>query len=187
MTARADSVGRLASAERVLVLGPSGSGKTYLSRRMAPLLGHEVIHLDRRFWQPGWVATPQAEWRQAVQAMVAGDRWLIDGTYESTLDLRVAAADAIVVIEKSRLACFWGVLRRWLVHGRKPRPDAPAGQPIDRAFLRYVWRYPTHTRPLVDAAIARHGPHKNVIVVKGSRGIRSLLAELRSHTDEVAA
>jgi adenylate kinase family enzyme len=164
MTARGDPVSRLASADRILVLGPSGSGKTYLSRRMAPVLGHEVIHLDRRFWRPGWVATPQAEWREAVRAMV---------------DLRVPAADAIVLIERSRAACLWGVLRRTLANGRKPRPDAPAGQPIDRAFLRYVWRYPTHTRPQVDAAIARHGPDKNVIVVKGSRGIQALLAELR--------
>lgn len=186
MTSRRDRIERLASADRILVLGPSGSGKTYLSRRMAPLLGHEAIHLDRRFWRPGWVPTPRAEWQRVVRGIVSVDRWLIDGTYESTLELRLPAADTVIVIEQSRVACLWGVLRRSLAHGRRPRPDAPAAQPIDRAFLRYIWRYPTRTRPLIDAAIERHGQDKNVIVVEGGRGIRSLLAELRAHSGEIA-
>jgi len=181
MTSSGNAVARLASADRILVIGPSGSGKTYLSLLLARLLDRDVIHLDNRFWHPGWVSTPQAQWRESVHRMVEADRWLMDGTYESTLETRISAADTIIVIERSRLACLWGVIRRSIIHRSAPRPDAPPGQPIDRAFLCYIWRYPTQTRPAIDAAISQHGHGKNVIVVRGARGIRTLLAELRAH------
>jgi adenylate kinase family enzyme len=180
MSVRPRAVDALISSNRILVIGPSGSGKTYLARRLARLLESPVIHLDACFWRPGWVSTPQAEWRQRVDTLIRPARWIMDGTYESTLQLRIAAADAIIVIERSRPACLWGVLQRTITHRSAPRPDAPRGQPIDRAFLRYIWQYPVRTRPLVQRLLAEHGRHKAVVVLNGPGDIDTLLLQVRT-------
>ena len=103
----------------------------------------------------------------------------MDGTYESTLDLRIPAADAVIVLEVGRLSCFLGLLRRRFLNGRNPRPDAPPGQRIDRAFLRYLWRYPAATRPLLLAELREHGDGKTVIVVHGRSQVSRLVDDIR--------
>lgn len=166
-------------ARRVLVLGSSGSGKTYLSARLGELLHIEVLHLDAYFWRPGWVSTAEHEWRGIVSQLTRKSSWIMDGTYENTLDLRLPEADTVVVIEQSRWICLWGVLKRRLFFDGPGRTDAPAGQRIDLPFLRYIWEYPSATRPLVHRLIQQYGPDKRLIVLTGAREVRQLLRSVR--------
>jgi adenylate kinase family enzyme len=172
-------VERVCSAERILVVGPSGSGKTQLALRLGELLGLPLVHLDAHRWRPGWVALPDRDWRPVVAELIRAPAWIMDGTYESTLDLRIPAADAVIVVEVRRLYCLLGLFRRRFLDGRRLRPDAPAGQRIDRAFFRYLWRYPVATRPLLLAQLREHGDGKTVMVLHGRRQVRRLVQDVR--------
>lgn len=174
-----EQIDALLTSKRILVLGPSGSGKTYLTLRLSEILGIRAIHLDACFYRPGWAATPQDEWLRVVQSMIQRPRWIMDGTYESTLQLRLPAADAIVVLELSRWASVWNVIRRKLVQ-RGPRPDAPPAQPIDRAFLRYIWQYPSHSRPRVQRLIELYARGTLRLDLFGRAQIECLLAAVES-------
>lgn len=165
---------RLKSSRRILVLGPSGAGKTRFSISLARLLEIPLVHLDACFWKPGWVSMPQQEWRARVRELVQGEAWIMDGTYEASLDLRIPAADTAILLECPRWTCLWRVLKRRLNPGDAQRPDAPPGQRVDRAFLRYIWRYPSVTRPFVLDAIRRYGADKTLIVLRDARQIASL-------------
>jgi len=177
--AAGDEVERVCGAERILVVGPSGSGKTRLSLRLGELLSLPVVHLDAHRWQPGWVALPDRDWRPVVAELTRAPAWIMDGTYESTLDLRIPAADAVIVVEVRRLYCLLSLLRRRFLEGSRLRPDAPAGQRIDRPFLRYLWRYPVATRPLLLAELRKHGDGKTVIVLHGRRQVRRMVEDVR--------
>jgi adenylate kinase family enzyme len=168
---------RLRGASRILVVGPSGSGKTHLALRLGSLLRLPVVHLDAQRWRPGWVGLPDDEWRPVVRALAREPAWIMDGTYESTLDIRVPASEAVVLLERPRLLCLLGVLRRSIAGRHRARPDAPPGQPLDRAFLRYIWRYPVATRPVLLAHLREH-EDTAVIVLRGRREAARLLREL---------
>jgi adenylate kinase family enzyme len=157
------SINALLSSRRILVLGPCGSGKTCLTRELSRVLDLPAVHLDAAFWRPGWISTPQPEWRNVVSDMVRQESWVIDGTYESTLDLRIPAAEAIIVTKCPRWVSLWGVIRRSMYYRHRPRPDAPPGQPIDLAYLRYIWKYPRVTSTVVHDLIEKHGPDKPLI------------------------
>jgi adenylate kinase family enzyme len=167
------------AARRILILGSSGSGKTYLSLRLAQLLELEVIHLDNAFWQPGWRPTAPMEWRQVVSSLVQKDGWIMDGTYENSLDLRLPAVDCVIVIERPRWVCLGNVVMRTIKFHNKPRPDAPTGQKLDYPFIKYIWRYPSVTQPVVYELLGKHGADKDLIVLKGRQAIKQLLAELQ--------
>jgi|GEM_PF-6982669 len=79
--------------QRVLIVGPSGAGKSWLAKRIAARTGLPVVHLDREFWQPGWVETAKPVWRARVKELAAGERWIMDGDYGGTLALRMERAD----------------------------------------------------------------------------------------------
>jgi adenylate kinase family enzyme len=47
---------------RILVIGCSGAGKSTLAWAIANRHQLPLIHLDRFFWRPGWVAPSEPEW-----------------------------------------------------------------------------------------------------------------------------
>lgn len=115
-----------------------------------------------------------------VSSLVREERWIMDGTYESTLDLRIPAAEVIIMLNQSRWACLRGVVRRSLAYRNKPRPDAPSGQPIDLAYLRYIWGYPVRTDPLIRELIEKHGPQIPVIRLDKREDIEMLISILQA-------
>ncbi|TNF98974.1 MAG: adenylate kinase [Gammaproteobacteria bacterium] len=176
------SVDALLSSKRILVLGPCGSGKTCLTRQLSRILELPAVHLDANFWHPGWVSTPQPEWRCVVSSLIKKESWIMDGTYESTLDLRIPAAEAIIVVKCPRWISLWGVIRRSMIYRNKPRPDAPSNQPIDLAYLQYIWKYPVQTDALVNELIKEHGPDIPVIRLGNRKSIESFISALQANS-----
>ncbi len=180
MTCR-DSIAQLQTARRILVLGSSGSGKTTLSWQLSRVLSIEPIHLDAHFWRPGWVSTPQARWHEVVSSLIQRESWIMDGTYEGTLHLRIPAADCLIVLDVPRLTCLWRVLKRKVTIDDHRRLDAPSGQTIDRAFLRHIWNFPVVTRSVIDDCIERFGPKKTLIQPRGIDEIQLLIQQLEQN------
>ncbi|MBI1650523.1 adenylate kinase [Hyphomicrobium sulfonivorans] len=130
--------------QRILVIGSPGAGKSTASRRVARMLDLPLVHLDRHYWQADWEPTSPEQWREKVRQLVAAPRWVIDGNYTSTLDLRLASADTVIYLDFSTALCLTRVLRRTLRNLGRERPDElPPGCPerLDPAFLRYVIRF----------------------------------------------
>jgi adenylate kinase family enzyme len=166
--------------KRVLVIGSGGSGKSTLARRLGERLGLPVIHLDRFYWNAGWVETPKDEWKRKVEGLCAGDAWVMDGNYSGTLEVRLAACDTVVFLDLPRALCLWRVLKRAVVYRRRPRPDMAPGcrENFHPEFLHWVWTYPQRSRPDVLAMLERVAADKRVIRLCSSEEVERFLAEV---------
>jgi adenylate kinase family enzyme len=82
-----------------VVTGMAGAGKSTFSRALAAKTGLPVIHLDIYYWKPGWVEPSEDEWREKQRALVSTDKWILDGNYHGTLDLRLERADKAVFLD----------------------------------------------------------------------------------------
>ena len=91
---------------RVLVIGCSGAGKSTFSKALAAETGLPLISLDAEYWRPGWTQPPRAAWRSNVAELCARDVWLMDGTFDSSLDLRLPRADTVVWYKLPRWRCL---------------------------------------------------------------------------------
>ena len=148
--------------QRIVVVGCQGSGKTRLARQLGNRLALPVVHLDVLYWRPGWQPTDKAGFRARVAAAIAGDAWVVDGSFAGlAMDLTLARADTLVIIERPRWLCQWRILRRSALDRHGLRPDLPAGCPemFDLALLREAWRYDRERRPMIEAERERHGGH----------------------------
>jgi adenylate kinase family enzyme len=162
---------------RVLIIGPGGAGKSTLAGRLADATGLPVVHLDARYWRPGWDATPVEEWRSVVSTLVDAPEWIMDGNYGGTLDLRIPAADTIIYLDWPRALCIWGVVKRRLRPGTA-NPSRAAGCPerLSPEFLWWIWTYPTRRRPDILRRLKDVSDEKTVIVLRSRREMNALVA-----------
>lgn len=135
--------------QRVLVIGPCGAGKSTLSVELARRLALPVHHIDQLNWQPGWVEGGKDELRTKLDAIVAGERWLIDGNYGGTMDIRLARADTVVYLDYPIRLCLRRLLGRIWTYRGLTRPDMTRDCPerFDLAFFFYVMMWNRGPRP----------------------------------------
>lgn len=126
--------------QRVLVIGSPGAGKSTLSHALAARTGLPLFHLDKLFWLPGWVERDRDEGRAELAKVLAGERWIIDGNYGSTMPMRVARADTVVWLDYPTWLCLGRVFKRWWQYRGTARPDMTEDCPenLNLEFLLYV-------------------------------------------------
>lgn len=101
---------------RVAVIATaSGCGKTTFGRQLAARLGVPFVELDAINHQAGWRELDANELRRRVEPLVAGEAWVIDGSYRGKLgDLVVESADTVVWLDLPRRVWFRRLVLRTL-------------------------------------------------------------------------
>jgi adenylate kinase family enzyme len=171
------SVGR-----RVVVTGMAGAGKSTFSRALSAKTGLPVIHLDVHFWKPGWVPTPDDEWREKQRGLLAGEEWIVDGNYHATLGLRLERADTVVFLDRP----WWICAQRAFARGVSKRPagfELPVG--CDESAWRRlrdewslvwrIWRVRRSERERELGILSQHGKHVRLHVLRSRRAVRGFL------------
>jgi hypothetical protein len=170
--------------QRVLVDGMMGSGKSTFARALAAMSGLPLIHLDVRYWKPGWVRPSDDEWRERQRALLAGESWIIDGNYNETLALRLERAETVVFLETP----WWLCASRAFVRGlRTPVGKMPDGceDSLNRRLrvewggVGKIWRN-RHSEPeYARSEIFRHASDTTVHVLRSRREARAFLDAVR--------
>lgn len=167
--------------QRIMIIGPSGSGKSTLARALGKRLGLPVVHLDRAYWGPGWVAPRKDVWRGTVAELAANDTWVMDGSYSSTVDLRLPRTECVIWLDLPRRIYFPRTVWRLIRHYGRERGDVGRGCPerFDLGFFRdWVWTYPSRGRPRDAALMAKLPAHIRAVVLRSPRQVRQFVAGL---------
>jgi adenylate kinase family enzyme len=98
--------------ERIVIIGATGSGKSTLAAALAAKLRLPFTDLDDLYWQPGWIETPPADFRAAVDAATSAPQWIIAGNYSAVRDLTWGRADTLIWLDYGFPRVLWQLLRR---------------------------------------------------------------------------
>ncbi len=165
---------------RILIIGCSGGGKSTLARAIGVKLALPVFHLDKLWWQPGWVELGHEIFRPLVRNLVAEERWVIDGNYSDTWDIRMPRADMIIWVDLPRRVCLWRVFRRAVTQLGTVRSDMARGCPerLDLEFFLYVWSFRKKNEKRIEAALREYGQDARIIRVRSDSEAAVLLTRV---------
>ncbi|KGP71174.1 DNA topology modulation protein [Pontibacillus yanchengensis] len=171
---------------KIIVIGSPGAGKSTFSKQLASRLDIPVYHLDALFWKPGWVESSREELKQNQFQLINHEKWIIDGNFRSTIDIRIEAADTVILLDRSRWICLYRVLKRRVMYRNTIRSDMGKGCPerVHPEFMKYVWRFPKDKlAPLKEKlAMVRH--EKNVFVLTTENEVERFLVSVQGDANE---
>lgn len=172
---------RLSLMERIAIIGCGGSGKSTVAKNLGSLLDLPVTHLDAIYYDANWRPLPQDQFAAEQEKLVAAERWLIEGNYASTLQVRMTAADTVIFLDVPASVCLWGILqRRWRYRGGQHHQDGVFDR-ITWSFIKYIWGYRKSMKLRVTALAAEHAGHAKLIVLSSRRAANQFVAHAANH------
>ncbi|MBC2902184.1 topology modulation protein [Streptomyces cupreus] len=161
--------------KKVAIVGCGGSGKSHVARALGDVLDAPVTHLDAAFYDDEWNELPMEKFAAVQRDLVAQEKWVIDGNYNSTLQIRLEACDTVVLMDVSTPAALWGVFSRQLRHGAGHKGNGVHNR-IHWGVIKYVATYRRKMRPRVMAKIDQFAAgHADVVLLTSRRQTRRWL------------
>ncbi len=145
---------------RILILGCSGSGKSTLARALAARTGLPLVHLDNIWWRADGTHISRDDFDRALDGLLRGEQWIMDGDYSRTYEVRLRAADTVVFLDYPESVCMDGIRARV----GQARPDNPwTESTLDPELVSLVQSYRRDNRPQVFALLQKY-PDKQALI-----------------------
>ena len=146
--------------KKVIVIGCPGSGKSTFSRSLHEKTGIPLYCLDMMYWNADKTTVERAVFRARLAEVMKEDSYIIDGNYQSTMEMRLAACDTVFFLDYDLDTCLSGVAARM----GKLRADMPwIETEEDPEFTALIKSYIPEQRPKVMALLQKYR-EKNIIV-----------------------
>ena len=159
---------------RILILGCPGSGKSTFARKLAAKMGLSLIYLDNVWWRADGTHISRAEFDRALDELLAGEKWIMDGDYSRTYEVRIRACDTVIFLDYPEEVCMAGIIARV---GQK-RPDIPwTESALDPELVALVQNYARDDRPQVLALLQKY-PEKQALIFTSRDQAARWLSEL---------
>ena len=148
---------------KIVVVGPSGAGKSEFSRKLNKILNIELFHLDNIFWNEDKTHIEREEFDNKLSDILHKDRWIIDGDYSRTYEVRFKKADTIFFLDYPKDICLEGANSRI---GKK-RDDLPwIEEEFDNEFKKWIINWFIETKPILIELINKYKNDKSIIIFK---------------------
>ena len=165
---------------RIAIVGAPGTGKTTLANILSEIYNIPATHIDGIHHLENWVTRNQEERDQIILKVVQQEKWIIDGTYKSTVRARFESADLIIWLDFSTLAQIKGVMQRYLKNKGIEKPEIPGcKEKMDKEFFTYVLKYNKNKRRFIVENLEGIDKEK-LIVFKNRRQVNKWIKELKA-------
>jgi len=161
--------------KKIIVIGRPGSGKSTLSKELHRRTGLPLYHLDMMYWNADRTNVEKNIFLERLSAVLEEDEWIIDGNYQSTMELRIQKCDTVIFLDYPLDICFEGILER----RGKPRSDMPWIEPeqYDEEFIESTKNYNLQNRPQVMKLLDAYS-YKNILIFKNRNEADDFLSQL---------
>ena len=90
--------------KKIIVIGCPGSGKSTFAGKLNKKTGLPLFHLDNIWWKEDKTNISKEEFDQILNSIVCQDKWIIDGNYKRTFEIRMNACDTIFFLDYRNMA-----------------------------------------------------------------------------------
>lgn len=153
-------------------MGCPGSGKSTFARQLRDITGLPLHYLDMIWHLPDRTTVPEEVFDRRLLELAAGERWIIDGNYRRTIELRLRACDAVFLFDLPAEDCLAGAMARV---GRR-REDMPwVEEALDDEFRQWILDFPQDQLPVIYEHLSRYGEGREITVFRSRREAETYL------------
>ena len=166
--------------ERVMIIGCGGAGKSTLARKLGEKTGLPVVHLDQIYWRPGnWQHLEREEFDCLLMTELDKPRWILDGNFNRTMELRLERCDSVIYLDINRVQCILGWLKRVITNWGTARPDMAPGcnEWFDPEFGKWIWNFNKQNRERYLKLLGQQ-MDKKIYILKKRRQVKRFLESL---------
>ena len=162
---------------KVIIIGCPGSGKSTFARALHEKSGFPLFHLDMMYWNADRTVVDKDVFLGRLQEVLQKERWIIDGNYGSTMELRMTACDTVFFLDYPVEVCLAGVdARRGQARPDMPWMEQADGEP-DEEFMTLIQRFEQDHRPQILELLEKY-MDKEIIVFRNREEAQAYLAPI---------
>lgn len=168
--------------EKVIIIGCPGSGKSTFGRKLKQITGLPLYHLDMMFWNDDKTTVSREVFIKRLQEVMSTSKWIIDGNYGSTMEMRIKDCDTVFFLDYSTEVCIEGIeLRKG-----QARSDMPwvENDNTDEDFIDFINRYNSESRTKVLDLLKKYSS-KNIIIFQTRAESEQYLSLLKNNGIEI--
>ena len=166
--------------KRVMIIGCGGAGKSTLARQLGEKTGLPVVHLDQIWWTPGnWQHITQEEFDIQLAREMENPRWIMDGNFNRTIEVRLQHCDTVIYLDSNRFVCLKNWIGRVIKNWGRSRQDMAPGcsERFDPEMAEWIWNFNRNNRERYYRLLSEVRD-KQVYILKNRRDVRRFLENL---------
>lgn len=161
---------------KAIIIGCPGSGKTTFAEKLQKCTDLPLYYLDAIWHKPDKTHIPREEFDQRIAEIFETPKWIIDGNYKRTIEMRMKQCDTVFLFDLPVEVCLQGVTDRV----GKERYDLPwLETELDSEFKQFIEDFPKDTLPYIYELIEKYKDDKRVIIFKSREEADGFIEKLR--------
>ena len=100
---------------KTIVIGSPGAGKSTFARKLRDVTGLPLYYLDMLWHKPDQTTISREMFDAQLNEILKKDRWIIDGNYQRTLEMRLKACDTVFLLDfpQKQLPQIYQLLKKY--------------------------------------------------------------------------
>jgi adenylate kinase family enzyme len=148
---------------KVIVIGSPGAGKSVFSQKLKNIIDLPLYHLDMLYHKKDGTHISKEELEEKLKSIFKEEKWIIDGNYQRTLELRLKECDTVFLLDFPLEDCLLGAESRIGVK----REDLPwIEENLNEEFRQVIIDFPKKKLPQIYELIEKYKMNKKIIVFK---------------------
>ena len=161
--------------QKAIIIGCPGAGKSTFARILSDKTHLPLYYLDMLWHKPDRTVVDRTIFDTKLKEIVSKDKWIIDGNYTRTLEMRMQACETIFLLDFPVEECLAGAESRI---GRQ-RVDMPwIETEFDEEFRQWIIDFPKNELPIVYELLDRYKSEKSIYIFRSRANIDDYLLKM---------
>ena len=150
--------------QKIMVIGSPGSGKSTFSRKLRDITNLPLYYLDMIKHKPDRTEISSEEFDKKLKGILVKEKWIIDGNYQRTLEVRLKECDTVFLFDLPIDVCLSGAESR-IGTKREDLPWIETEEELEKGFRQWIIGFPTQALPQIYQLLEKYN-NKQIVIFK---------------------